>query len=221
MKFGPVPVPEAAGGILAHSVELPSGRLRKGVRLEPAHVAALVAAGHATVVVAQLEDNDLHENDAAYMVATALAQGGEGIHLSEAFTGRTNLVANSPGVVLLQADAIHAANAIDPAVTVATVPPFHQIHTGGMVATVKIISYGVPKDAVRAASAAVRGAITLARPVFETASLIVTEIPGGPGFKGVEAIENRLTGLGIALRETLRCAHDEAELVDNLQSAFG
>lgn len=221
MKFGPVPVASAAGSILAHSVELPDGRLRKGVRLEARHLAALTAAGHQTVVVAQLEPSDIHENAAAQRLAEALAGQAAGIHLSEPFTGRTNLIADGPGVVVLDAEAIHAANAIDPALTVATVPPFHQIHAGGMIATVKIITYGVPEEALRAASDAARGAISLAQPRYATASLIVTEIPGGPGLKGVDAIENRLTGLAMSLGETLVCAHDEAALAEKLTAATG
>ena len=80
MKFGPVPVAEAAGAILAHSIRLPGGRLRKGVTLDQSHVEALAAAGHDNVVVARLDGGDLHEDDAATALAGALAagQGGGG-----------------------------------------------------------------------------------------------------------------------------------------------
>ena len=221
MKFGPVPVREAEGAILAHSIRLPGGRLRKGVRIEATHLADLTQAGHETVVVARLEDTDLHENDAARALAQDLLAEAEGLHLSEAFTGRVNLIADAPGVIVLQPEAIHAANAVDPSITVATVAPYHQIHAGGMAATVKIIAYGVPKAAVRAACDAARGAITLAQPVHKTASLIVSEIPGGPGQKGVDAIVNRLSGLGIALCETLTCAHTEEAMAQKLRASTG
>ncbi|MEN8750232.1 MAG: molybdopterin biosynthesis protein, partial [Marivita sp.] len=45
MKFGAVPLLEAEGAILAHSVALPKGRLRKGVVLDAAAVGKLTAAG--------------------------------------------------------------------------------------------------------------------------------------------------------------------------------
>ncbi|TFG88427.1 MAG: molybdopterin biosynthesis protein, partial [Hyphomicrobiales bacterium] len=59
MKFGPVPIAEAEGAILAHSVGLSSGRLKtgrlkKGRRLNAADIAALVAQGFAEVTVARL-----------------------------------------------------------------------------------------------------------------------------------------------------------------------
>ena len=44
MKFGPVPLAEAEGAILAHSLKLPSGRFRKGLVLQSAHLDHLRAA---------------------------------------------------------------------------------------------------------------------------------------------------------------------------------
>ena len=62
----------------------------------------------------------------------------------------------------------------------------------------------------RAAAEAARGAVRLATVRYRTASLIVTDTPGGPGTKGVEAIAARVTGLGMEMAETVICAHDEA-----------
>ncbi|HMO71567.1 MAG TPA: molybdopterin biosynthesis protein, partial [Paracoccaceae bacterium] len=73
MRFGPVPLDQAAGAILAHSVPLPGGgRLRKGLVLGPAEVAALAAAGQAAVVVALPEPGDVAEDAAAARLAAAL-----------------------------------------------------------------------------------------------------------------------------------------------------
>ncbi|MEQ9242925.1 molybdopterin-binding protein [Roseovarius indicus] len=221
MKFGAVPVAEAAGAMLAHSLKLPGGRLKKGHVLTSEDLGRLDEAGIAEVTVARPDPGDLSENDAAEMLAGAIHDGAPGLHLSTPFTGRVNLVADGPGVVLLDADRINAANAVDPMVTVATVPPFRQIHDGGLVATVKIISYAVAERAVAEAAEAARGAIRLAVPAFEDATLILTDIPGGPGEKGVEAIETRLTGLGMALAETVSVAHDEDALAEALTAAKG
>ena len=225
MKFGPCATKEAAGAILAHSMPLSTGRLRKGLHLTSDHVSALLDAGHETIVVAQLDAGDMHENAAALVLARSVTQDQSaemtGIRVSEAFTGRVNLVADVPGVVRINADAIHAANAIDPAITIATVPPFHQIHAGGMIATIKIIAYGVEEDAVMRAVDALRGAVSLAQPVFRSASLLVTEIAGGPGLKGVKAIESRLTGLGMDLCETVTCSHTNTALSQAIRHAKG
>ncbi len=57
MKFGPVPVSEAAGAVLAHS-QVAGKRIAKGTVLDTSHVAALEAAGLAEVTVARLEAGD-------------------------------------------------------------------------------------------------------------------------------------------------------------------
>ncbi|MBC7133607.1 MAG: molybdopterin-binding protein [Roseovarius sp.] len=221
MKFGPVPLEEAEGAILAHSERVASGRLRKGVVLGAAEIAALRAAGYARVTVARLEEGDLHEDAAARVVARALAEGAAGITLSEPFTGRVNLIAARPGVVTLDRDAINAANAVDPMITVATVAPFHQIRAGGMAATVKIIAYGVAGALARRAAAAARGALRLAVPVHATASLILTGAEAGPGDKGIAAVAARVEALGMELIETIAAAHEEAPLARAIASARG
>ncbi|MCZ0812275.1 MAG: molybdopterin-binding protein [Pseudomonadota bacterium] len=221
MKFGAVPVAEAEGAILAHSLRLPCGRLRKGVVLNAEHIVTLRDAGIREVSVARLEDGDIHEDEAAHALAQALCEGAGSIHCTAPFTGRVNLIADGPGVVLIDAARIDAANAVDPMITVATVAPFHQLQSGGMAATVKIIAYGVSGAALNAAAEHARGAIRFAAPVYGGASLILTEIPGGPADKGIEAVENRLKGLGMRLCETLRCAHDEAALAEAIGRASG
>lgn len=221
MKFGPVPVTLAEGAILAHSLHLKGGRLRKGHYLSKGDIAALNAEGIAEVTVARLEGGDLHEDDAALALAEAIRGGAPALDLTRPFTGRVNLIAGRPGVVMIEPSRIDIANAVDPMITVATVAPFHQIHPGGMAATVKIISYAVPESALHEAAGAARGAIRLATPVHSTASLIVTDIPGGPGMKGTDAIENRLNGLGMTMAQTLRCEHEEAALARELAAASG
>ncbi|KJS43811.1 MAG: molybdopterin biosynthesis protein [Roseovarius sp. BRH_c41] len=221
MKFGPVPLDQAEGGILAHSEQVAGGRLRKGVVLDATQIAALRAAGYAAVTVAVLDAQDVHENAAAEALATALRATTPDLALSTPFTGRVNLSAERPGVVCLDVAAIHAANAVDPMITVATVAQHHQIHAGGMIATVKIIAYGVPRAALERAAEAAQGAVRLAVAQYRTASLIITDVPGGPGDKGRDAIAARVTGLGMEMVETVLCAHDEAALAAAITSAKG
>jgi molybdenum cofactor cytidylyltransferase len=232
MRFGPIPVAEAEGAILAHSVDLGGKRLRKGVMLEGAHLAALSAAGHHTVIVARLDDSDVHENDAAAALAAALVPDPEaaGLRLTAPFTGRVNLIATGPGVAVMDAAALTAVNGVDPMITLATVPPFHQMAEGGMVATVKIISYGVARaDLDRACAAGAgqgAGTIRLAKPVLRTATLIVTEIGGGLDSteattpdKGQSAIAARLTALGMRLDRVVTVPHRIAELAEAIAAA--
>jgi len=216
MKFGSVPLAQAHGAILAHSIALPDGRLRKGQVLDADHIAALGAAGIGHVIAATLGPQDVDENTAAGALADALLRGSKGLHRSAAFTGRVNLVADSAGVALLDIVALDAVNGVDAMITVATVPAHHQLRAGDMVATIKIISYAVDRTAlqraVAAAVAAEGGAISLAAPVLETASLIITEIPGGAGEKGRAAIEDRLTALGVTLADVIVVPHTAEDL---------
>jgi molybdenum cofactor cytidylyltransferase len=221
MRFGPVPLEEALGAILAHSERVEAGRLRKGVVLGAEAIAALRAAGHAEVTVARLDPGDLHEDAAAEVLARALVQGAEGLTLSAPFTGRVNVIAARAGVVTLDTDAIHAANAVDPMITVATVAPFHQIRAGGMAATVKIIAYGVAGALVARAADAARGALRVAAPRHATASLILTETAGAPAAKGAEAVAARIAALDMDLIETVVVAHDEAPLARAIAAARG
>lgn len=214
MKFGPVPLAEAAGAILAHSMQLPGQKLRKGLMLDADHIMALQAADVTEVTVARLEATDMHEDAAADALAQALVPDPEaaGLSLSKAFTGRVNITAKGPGVVSLNQRALVAMNAIDPMITLATVPAYQQMTEGGMVGTVKVISYGVSARDVEKACAVARGALRLRPPVHKTAALIVTDIPGGAGLKGEQAIADRLTALGMQLVETKLVPHEEAAL---------
>ncbi len=110
MKFGPVPVAEAAGHTLAHSEALPSGRLRKGTILSPANLASLEAAGLTEVVVARLEPGDVAEDDAAARLARAMLPEPEasGLRIGKAATGRVNLHATQIGLVEVDAARIDA-----------------------------------------------------------------------------------------------------------------
>ncbi|WP_299882032.1 molybdopterin-binding protein [uncultured Sulfitobacter sp.] len=218
MKFGPVPLAEAEGAVLAHSVAVASGRLRKGRVLTTQDIAALQEAALDVVIVARLEPGDVDENTAAQRLAEAVA--GPGLRLSTAFTGRVNLLAEGPGVSVLDVAALEAVNAIDPMITIATVPPYQQMRDGGMVATIKMISYAVAGAHLEAAcTAAGQGAIRLAAPQLKTATLIVTDIPKGPGDKGRMAIAARLEALNATLEKTVVVPHEAGALDAALRAA--
>ncbi|OAN76173.1 molybdopterin biosynthesis protein [Sulfitobacter sp. EhC04] len=221
MKFGPVPLDRAEGAVLAHSVPTQDGRLRKGRVLSGADVTALADTGIAEVIVARLGPDDLGEDLAAERLASAVLGQGKGLKQTRPFTGRVNLLAEGPGVVELDVAALEAVNAVHPMITIATVPRWQQMRDGGMVATVKIISYAVPEGDLAQACAAVAsaGAITLRQPVLKTATLIVTEIPGGVGDKGRDAIAGRLEALGVTLELVQLVPHRRAALAEALAAA--
>ncbi|KNG92387.1 molybdopterin-binding protein [Pseudaestuariivita atlantica] len=216
MKFGPVPVTEAAGAILAHSVALDGRRLRKGVVLGPDDIAALAASGLDRVTVARLEPGDVDEGTAAARLAEALTDGHADMRLTPPTNGRVNVVATRAGLARLDAARIDAVNGIDPAVSLATVPRWHRMAARGLMATIKIITYAVPGAHLDAAIEAGRGAIGLAAPQVRRAALIVTEVPGGPGLKGSAAIEARLAALDVTLDRVDKVPHETTALATAL-----
>ncbi|MEQ6204232.1 molybdopterin-binding protein [Sulfitobacter sp. HNIBRBA2951] len=217
MKFGAVPVSQALGCVLAHSVAIAKGRLRKGVVLGQADIDHLDAFGVTHVTVARLERGDVDENTAAERLAVSLMQGSTAQSRSAPFTGRVNLIAQAAGVAVLDVPALHAVNACDPMITVATVPAHHQLRKGDMVATIKIISYAVPEGAIATAVNAARGAVSVAPATLQTATLIISEIAGGAGDKGRSAIEDRLTALGVTLAQVIVVPHTQ----DAIAQAIG
>ncbi|MCY4301469.1 MAG: molybdopterin-binding protein [Aestuariivita sp.] len=224
MQFGTVPVSEALGSILAHSLVVGTERLRKGLVLTETHIAHLNTIGVREVVVARLGSDDLHENQAADVLAAAVVPDPDGVHLraTDAFTGRVNFIATQPGVVVLDVLALEEFNSVDPMISIATVPQFQQVAEGNMVATIKIISYGVDQKKVAAAQAAVNGAIQIAPPIFSTASIIEThvEMIKRPS-KGVKAIEGRIRSLGLKVGEVRWTWHSEESLASMLAKISG
>ena len=250
MQFGPVALDQAEGAVLAHSVMLAQGRLRKGQVLRQADLAALRAAGMAEVVVARLGPGDVAEDDAAATLAQALVPqdglgpdglgpdglgpdglgpdglrpDGLGLLRTEAFTGRVNLNAVGPGLVEVDAAAVLALNRVDPAITLATLAPMTRVQAGTLVGTVKIIAYGVDAVALAQACAAARGALRVRPVVMTQASLILTEVPGQDpklSAKGRRAVEARLRALGMRLAAVEVVAHEEAAIAQALARAGG
>ena len=219
MKFGPVPLDQALGAVLAHSVVCGGKRLRKGQIISADDVAALQAEGLTEVIVARLDETDMDEDSAAALVAQALA--GEGVSAGPAGTGRVNLTATGAGIAQIDADAIAACNAINPMITVATVPPLHRVDRDTMLATIKIISYGVPKADARQAARAASNAISVLPPRYQTATLIETQIGATPTTKGEEALRGRLERLGMDLQPRQLVAHTADAISAALQKAAG
>lgn len=225
MRFGPVPLDQALGGILAHSAHLRGGLIRKGKVLTADDLARMAAENWAEVVVAALDPDDVTEDAAATRLAHALVPAGDqGLVLTEAFTGRVNLKATGPGIVALDVGAIHALNRIHPAITLATLPPFARVAAGTLVGTVKIIAYAVPEAALAQAEREARAGVCVLPVVRRTAGLLLTEVPGQDGkltAKGKRAVETRLRALGMELTSVSTVAHEVGAMADALRNLNG
>lgn len=226
MKFGPVPLKDALGAILAHSQALPGGRMRKGTHLGEAEIARLADAGLREVVVARLETGDIDEDAAAEMIGRALVrdEAGQGLRLSRAATGRINLHATVPGILDFDPASVVRLNLVDPTITFACLPHLARVEPGVMAGTVKIIPYGIARTA--AARAAAAGAVLrVRRASIASATLIETvaaaESQEGTSEKGEAAIRARLERLGVRLDEVVRVPHRTDALAAAIQVAAG
>ncbi len=225
MKFGPVPLEQALGAILAHSSNLRGGPLRKGHVLTATDLARMAADGWQDVIVAQLDAGDVPEDVAANRLAAALLPVADsGLVLTAPVNGRVNLKAAGPGIVAINVPAVQAFNRIDPAMTLATLPPFARVAMGTLVGTVKIITYAVPEVALRGGMAAAHGALRILPVVHRTASLLLTEVPSTGdklSQKGRRAVEIRLRALGISLKEWRIVPHDADQMAGALRAMTG
>ena len=226
MIFGDTPLGEAEGAILAHSVRLGSIGFKKGRRLSAEDLAALGRAGIETVTAARLEAGDVPEDDAAGAVAAAIL--GEGLTASAAFTGRANLVVGRRGVLVVERARLDALNRVEEAITVATLMPFELVEPRQMAATVKVIPFAVPGEALERCLAAaragpgplVRVAALRPRPV----GLVQTSLAGMKESlldKTKAAVDARLAALDCAPADELRCAHGEAEVARAIETLIG
>ena len=212
MKFGDIPLDDAAGAILAHSVRLDGGTIRKGTVLGPDDITRLRDAGLETVTAARLEDGDLGENEASFRIAEALAC--DGLVAKSSRTGRANLLAGAAGVLEIDAARIDEMNAVDEAITIATLRPFDAAAEGQVVATIKVITFGVASDKVRACiDIACHGGPPLRLSPFRSIStgFLQTTVPGLKDSvidKADATMGARLAEIGLSLDLERRCAHE-------------
>jgi molybdenum cofactor cytidylyltransferase len=214
VKFGPIATADAEGALLAHSVRHPSGVVKKGTVLTRTHLDLLKTGGVEEVVVARLDPDDVHEDEAARLLAEAVS--GPGIFVEKPFTGRSNLYSEAAGVLTVDKALVDALNRIDPALTIATLPEFSVVEPGRMVGTVKIIPFAVPKAKLDAAVAEARKATAISVSVFKPMKigLVATMLPAlKPSVmdKTRRLLEERLLPAGATVTDEKRVPHaDEA-----------
>ena len=209
MRFGLVPVAEAAGLISAHTVRRADITLRKGAVITTEAVAGLARAGLSEIVAAAYEPGDVGEDKAAALLAAHLR--GANLRVEAPFTGRCNLFAETAGILTLAPARIDAVNAVDEAVTVATLPLFKPVVEGEMVATVKIIPYAVPGSVLdRACAAGTAGALAVAPYRRRRVGVVSTRLPSLKETtidRTLRVLAERLAPTGAEIVSETRVAH--------------
>jgi molybdenum cofactor cytidylyltransferase len=223
MKFGPASPAEAIGGVTVHTLRQGPLVLKKGTTIGPAEVEALDKAGVQEIVVVRLEEGDVSEDVAAGSIAQAVA--GDGINVERAFTGRANLFAGRAGVLVIDRAAVDRINAVDEAITFATLSAFKPVVEGEMVATVKLIPFGVEAKLRDAAlKAAGQGALRVAPYVIKRVGIVSTLLPGlSPKVveKTLRVTSERLAPAGASIIGERRVPHDETALAAAIKELLG
>ena len=208
MIFDRFPVASAAGVILAHSTAVAGTKFKKGRVLSEDDLVKLSEAGLSDIAGAKLQPSDVHEDEAANALATAAT--GTGVRAAQAFTGRANLISETHGIAVFETDRVNAINDIDESLTIATVAPFAVVRPRQILATIKIIPFSAPGDAVREATEAAGGS---GAPLIRVAPF--QNMPVGLVMTESSGIKTRVldkTTLTIAARVESYGGHLEAEI---------
>ncbi len=194
---------------------------KKGHVLTAADIGVLQTNGIGEAIIARIEETDVAENEAAARIARKLA--GDNVRIGAAFTGRANLFATADGVVTIDAERIGAINAVDESITVATLTPFQRVSGRQMLATVKIIPFAAPREAVEQVERLLeRPAIALLPFKPRKAALILTVVPGTrPALldKTRAAIDARIRRIGSELVFERQVPHATEDVGRAIESA--
>ncbi|NOZ69139.1 MAG: molybdopterin-binding protein [Deferribacteres bacterium] len=195
-----VPVDEAVGMVLCHDItEIRAGEFKgrafkKGHIVRREDIGRLKQLGKEHLFILQIKEDEMHENDAAFAIAKALAGPGvcpEG----EPAEGKINLIADRDGLLKVRRDALLEFNMLGE-VMCATLHSNSVVRKGQVVAGTRAIPLVVKKavieKAVRTAEAA-GGVVTVRQMRRPRAGIVIT---GNEVYYGrvKDAFEKVITG---------------------------
>jgi molybdenum cofactor cytidylyltransferase len=222
VKFGDFPVDQAAGIILAHSQHVGDRFLKKGNVVTTADTDALTKAGIQSITGVRLDPDDFNENEAAERIARAAA--GNQTTISTARTGRCNILAAARGLVTLDAARIDVLNLVDETVTLATLLPNTAVERGDIIATAKIITFGVAKQTVTECEKIARNEIPLVSITPFQAKKIGLIQTSFPAFrkqifdKATAVTRTRVLALGCDFIDDIRTKHTAVDVAEGLRA---
>lgn len=218
MIFGPCPLDDAEGAVLAHRLKVGDLTLKKGHLLSLSDINLLRSSGHTSLTVARPERNDVDENKAALTIATMVQ--GNGLEIRQPFTGRCNLYAKTAGLLIYESEQLDALNLIDESITIAALPNYAPVSPGQLVVTVKIIPFFVPEFLLKSClSHSSSSLFHIASFQKKTAALIQTELPGikeSVYLKTASTMQKRIESLGSTLAIKRRCSHVSTDIAATL-----
>jgi hypothetical protein len=149
------PAGELAGAVLLAA----AGALPRGTRLDPEQADALRRA-IGPVLLGWLDPDDVHEDEAAWRLARAVA--GSGVVVGAPRESRVDLTAERAGVLHVNVEPLARLNRMDP-LEVFTLPHGEPVRAGEVVAGVKVAPHVVPAAVVKKGEAFATGNTRLVR----------------------------------------------------------
>jgi hypothetical protein len=147
-----VPVTEAVGMVLSHDIteirrgEFKGRAFKKGHVIKKEDICHLQRLGKENLFILEIKQDEVHENDAAYAIAEALA--GSGVKSNgEPREGKINLVAERDGLLKIDREALLEFNTLGD-VMCATVHSNSVVKKGQVVAGTRAIPLVVKKSIV-------------------------------------------------------------------------
>src|ERR687895_2462015 len=154
IKLKVIPVEEAVGLPLAHDItEIVPGKhkgpaFRRGHIVRKEDISKLLDVGKRNLYVMELDNDELHEEDAARRMAKAAA--GPNLKLTDPVEGRVNLVAEVSGLLKVDADLLYRFNSLGD-LMMATLPSNRYVSRGEVVAGTRTIPVVVKEELIQKA----------------------------------------------------------------------
>jgi molybdopterin biosynthesis enzyme len=222
-----IPVEQAVGLPLAHDItEIVPGKhkgpaFRRGHVIRPEDVSKLLDVGKANIYVMELENDELHEEDAARRLAQAAA--GPHLRLTDPVEGRVNLVAETSGLLKVDVDLLYNFNSLGD-LMLATLPSNRYVKKGDVVAGTRTIPVLVKEDLIQRAETLCKDhpIVTLLPTRARKIHLIVTgsEVYSGRIKDGFEPIVRRKLGeMGSDLADKKLATDDPDQISNFIQDA--
>lgn len=206
IRLGQAPPPGLEGAVLTRDLGVTGERWAKGRRLTSADLervaSALPQAIGRPITVLVPEAGDIHEDDAARRIASAVM--GPGLASGDPAQSRIDLRATHSGLVRIDVWALDRVNAIDP-VEVFTILDGRVIDAGALVASVKVAPHLVPDTVLAkvdrvAAMSGSRGVVSVAPFRSRRVAAIVKEsIRGIARDRFESSVRAKVEGLGSRL----------------------
>ena len=151
MKIQQLETEKSVGQLLCHDITkiekgvFKGALFKKGHRIRTEDVETLLDLGKTHIYALELEEGDLHEDDAGMRIARALA--GSGLKIGNPSEGRLDLTAAYPGLLKIDAERLLRINSV-PDVVVATLHSGTPLEAAEKVAGAKVIPLVVNEKTV-------------------------------------------------------------------------